>query len=137
VQGDEDQVRAAFERGAHGYMVKDSTGAELVQAVRALNHCERYVSPRLAAKLFMSAGQSHPGAAKPTDGLPHLTPREEQILSILSNGRSNKEIGNKLDLSEKTVKHHVTNILQKLKVRNRVEAALMASKSVPQRLALA
>ena len=134
--GDEDQVRAAFDRGAHGYMAKDSTGAELVQAVRALNHCERYVSPRLAAKLFMSAGQSHPGAAKPTDGLPHLTPREEQILSILSNGRSNKEIGNKLDLSEKTVKHHVTNILQKLKVRNRVEAALVASKSVPQRLAL-
>lgn len=134
--GGEDQVRAAFERGAHGYMVKDSTGAELVQAVRALTHCERYVSPRLAARLFMSTGQSHPDMAKPTDGLPHLTPREEQILSILSNGRSNKEIGNKLDLSEKTVKHHVTNILQKLKVRNRVEAALVASKSVPQRMAL-
>jgi DNA-binding NarL/FixJ family response regulator len=131
-RGGEDQVRAAFERGAHGYMVKASTGAELVQAVRALNHCERYVSPRLAARLFMSTGQSHPDVAKPTDGLPHLTPREEQILSILSNGRSNKEIGNKLDLSEKTVKHHITNILQKLQVRNRVEAALLASDRVPQ-----
>ncbi len=47
-------------------------------------------------------------------------------------GRSNKEIGNKLDLSEKTIKHHITNILQKLQVRNRVEAALLASDRVPQ-----
>jgi DNA-binding NarL/FixJ family response regulator len=63
-----------------------------------------------------------------------LTPREDEILSILVKGRSNKEIGNKLDLSEKTIKHHVTNILQKLQVRNRVEAALVASERIPQRL---
>ena len=64
--------------------------------------------------------------------LPHLTPRERQILSILVQGRSNKEIGNTLDLSEKTIKHHLTNILQKLRVRNRVEAALMMSNHMPQ-----
>jgi DNA-binding NarL/FixJ family response regulator len=71
---------------------------------------------------------------KSSGHLPHLTPREKQILSILVQGRSNKEIGNKLDLSEKTIKHHLTNILQKLRVRNRVEAALMASNHLPQSL---
>jgi two-component system, NarL family, nitrate/nitrite response regulator NarL len=71
--------------------------------------------------------------AQPKKLLTGLTPREEQILSILGNGRSNKEIGNKLALSEKTVKHHVTNILQKLQVRNRVEAALLVSERLPPR----
>ena len=60
-----------------------------------------------------------------------LTLREEEILSILVQGCSNKEIGNKLALSEKTIKHHVTNILQKLQVRNRVEAALLAAGRMP------
>jgi DNA-binding NarL/FixJ family response regulator len=84
----------------------------------------------------MRSGLGSASVAKPIDRLSHLTPREEQILSILANGRSNKEIGNRLDLSEKTIKHHMTNILQKLKVRNRVEAALVASNSAPQRLTL-
>jgi two-component system, NarL family, nitrate/nitrite response regulator NarL len=133
---DEERVRAALSGGARGYLVKGTGGPELVQAVRSLNQGESYVSPSLAAKLLMRSKPDGAGVAKPADRFSDLTPREEQILSILSNGRSNKEIGNKLDLSEKTIKHHVTNILQKLQVRNRVEAALLASDRLPQRLTL-
>jgi DNA-binding NarL/FixJ family response regulator len=99
-----------------------------------LNQGQSFISPSLAAKLLM---RSSPGGASETKGsgqLPHLTPREQQILSILAQGRSNKEIGNKLELSEKTIKHHLTNILQKLRVRNRVEAALLASNHLPESL---
>lgn len=130
---DEEQVCAALKGGARGYLLKGTSGPELVRTVRVVNQGESYVAPSLAAKLLMRSGPSGANGAKPKDCLTHLTPREEQILLILGNGRSNKEIGNKLDLSEKTVKHHVTNILQKLQVRNRVEAALMASERLPQR----
>jgi two-component system, NarL family, nitrate/nitrite response regulator NarL len=136
VVADEEQVCAALSRGARGYLLKGAGGPELVQAVRALNQGESHVSPSLAAKLLMRSKLGGANVAKPADRFSDLTPREEQILSILSNGRSNKEIGNTLDLSEKTIKHHVTNILQKLHVRNRVEAALLASDRPPQRLTL-
>jgi DNA-binding NarL/FixJ family response regulator len=88
---------------------------------------ECYVSPNLAAKLLTSFGQGQAATAKQRDRFSELSNREEQILSRLVQGLSNKEIGNKLDLSEKTIKHYVTNILQKLQVRNRVEAAILAS----------
>jgi two-component system nitrate/nitrite response regulator NarL len=133
---DEEQVCAALKCGARGYLLKGTSGPELVQAVRMLDQGESYVSPSLAAKLLMRSGPSRASEAQPAHRLSELTRREEEILSILGKGRSNKEIGNKLDLSEKTVKHHVTSILQKLQVRNRVEAALVASERVPQRLTL-
>jgi two-component system, NarL family, nitrate/nitrite response regulator NarL len=136
LNADEKQVCAALQRGARGCLLKGTSGPELVQAVRMLNQGESYVSPSLAAKLLMRSGPSRASEAQPAHRLSELTRREEEILSILGKGRSNKEIGNKLDLSEKTVKHHVTNILQKLQVRNRVEAALVASERVPQRLTL-
>jgi two-component system nitrate/nitrite response regulator NarL len=133
VVADEEQVCATLKCGARGYLLKGTNGPELVRAIRVLNQDESYVAPSLAAKLLMRSSLSGANVAKPKDRLTDLTPREEQILVILGNGRSNKEIGNKLDLSEKTVKHHVTNILQKLQVRNRVEAALLASERLPQR----
>lgn len=128
---DEAHVHAAFKSGVRGYLLKEAVAAELIQAVRVMNEGQNYISPSLAAKLLMSSG-SRTAKEMKNSSLPHLTPREEQILAILSEGRSNKEIGNKLDLSEKTIKHHLTNILHKLKVRNRVEAALVASNSRPE-----
>ncbi|MPR08435.1 LuxR C-terminal-related transcriptional regulator [Microvirga tunisiensis] len=120
-----------MKRGVRGYLLKGASGKELVQTMRVLNQGQSFISPSLAAKLLMKSG---PGSASEARGSGHLPPREQQILSILAQGRSNKEIGNKLDLSEKTIKHHLTNILQKLRVRNRVEAALMASNHLPQSL---
>jgi DNA-binding NarL/FixJ family response regulator len=67
---------------------------------------------------------------KAPDPLQELTPREHEILSMIGTGLTNREIGEKIHLSEKTIKHYVTNILQKLQVRSRVEAALLASRHV-------
>ena len=125
VSEDEKHVSVALRAGARGYILKGVSGPELVRSVRAIHHGESYVSPGLAARLL--------GELKPTansknniDMQSKLTIREEQILALLSEGLSNREIGEKLDLSEKTIKHYMTNIFQKLHVRNRVEAALIA-----------
>jgi DNA-binding NarL/FixJ family response regulator len=132
--GDDEQICAALKQGVRGCIAKGTTSRELVQTVRTLSQGEHYVSPSIAAKLLMRSGITKPAPEPRSDRFSDLTQREEQILSILIEGRSNKEIGNKLDLSEKTIKHHVTNILQKLQVRNRVEAALLASDRTPRRL---
>jgi two-component system, NarL family, nitrate/nitrite response regulator NarL len=131
---DDEQVCSALKRGARGCLAKGTTSRELVQTVRTLSQGEHYVSPGIAARLLMRTGITKPAPEVHSDRFSDLTQREEQILSILIEGRSNKEIGNKLDLSEKTIKHHVTNILQKLQVRNRVEAAILASDRTPRRL---
>jgi DNA-binding NarL/FixJ family response regulator len=134
ITADEEHVCTALKRGVRGYLLKGASGTDLIQTVRVLNQGQSFISPSLAAKLLMRSGPGSASEAKGLNQLPHLTPREQQILSILAQGRSNKEIGNKLDLSEKTIKHHLTNILQKLRVRNRVEAALLASNHLPQSL---
>jgi DNA-binding NarL/FixJ family response regulator len=125
---DIETVGAALAGGAFGYMLKGGGGMELAQAIRALNQGDRYISPSLAVELLTRPAARSPGAGGPFSA---LTQRETDVLSIMVEGRSNKEIGNKLDLSEKTIKHHVTRILQKLSVRNRVEAALMAARREP------
>ena len=130
---EEEHVYAALKRGVRGYILKSANRIELLQAVLVLGQGQSFISPSLAAKLLMRSSTGHYVEVKASSpNLPHLTPRERQILSILVQGRSNKEIGNTLDLSEKTIKHHLTNILQKLRVRNRVEAALMMSNHLPQ-----
>jgi two-component system, NarL family, nitrate/nitrite response regulator NarL len=129
---DEEHVYAALRLGVRGYILKGANRTELLQAILVLSQGQSFISPSLAAKLLMRSGPQTYVEVKASSQLPHLTPRERQILSILVQGRSNKEIGNTLDLSEKTIKHHLTNILQKLRVRNRVEAALMAANHLPQ-----
>jgi DNA-binding NarL/FixJ family response regulator len=128
----EEHVYTALKRGVRGYLLKGTSSIELIQTVRVLSQGQSFISPSLAAKLLMRSAPASVNEKRGPGHLPHLTPREQQILSILVQGRSNKEIGNKLDLSEKTIKHHLTNILQKLQVRNRVEAALLASNHLPQ-----
>jgi DNA-binding NarL/FixJ family response regulator len=129
----EENVYAVLRRGVRGYLLRETNRIELVQTVRVLHQGQSFISPNLAARLLTDTGPAH-SASKTTNSLPHLTPREHQILAILVQGRSNKEIGNSLYLSEKTIKHHLTNILQKLRVRNRVEAALKFSNGYPQPL---
>jgi len=133
---DEERVYVALKRGVRGYLLKGTSSTELVQTVRALSQGQSFISPNLAAKLLARSGPGSMSESASAGRLPHLTPREQQILSILVQGRSNKEIGNKLELSEKTIKHHLTNILQKLRVRNRVEAALLVSNRLPDRLSI-
>jgi len=127
----EEQVPSALRRGVRGFLMKGCTAQDLVYTVRALRRGEYYVAPSVAAKLLMQGDGSAAIVPPQPSPLFDLTVREEEILSILVKGCSNKEIGSKLALSEKTIKHHVTNILQKLQVRNRVEAALLAAGRMP------
>lgn len=121
----DDDVLSALQAGARGYILKGVGGKELIGIVRAINRGESYVSPDLAARLLVESrvGGTHDAEPDPIAG---LTALEEQILKLVSRGLSNKEVGRDLDLQEKTVKHYMTNILQKLQVRNRVEATLLA-----------
>ena len=99
---------------------------ELVDLLRGVAEGASYVSPDLAARV-LTAMKRPAGDGRPIDDpIASLSKREEQILRLVAQGLSNKEIGRELDLQEKTVKHYMTNILQKLQVRNRVEAALLA-----------
>ncbi|MET0532567.1 MAG: response regulator transcription factor, partial [Microvirga sp.] len=98
----EERVYAALRIGVRGYLLRATNRGELVQTVRVLHQGQSFISPSLAAKLLTDARPAH-DASKSANGLPHLTPREHQILAILVQGRSNKEIGNSLYLSEKTI----------------------------------
>ncbi len=129
VREDDDTVAQALQRGARGYLLKGIGGTDLVRTVRAIASGESYITPTLASRLLRIDSGSPAAETKPNVRQVALTTREQQILQRIAKGLSNKEIGNDLSLAEKTVKHYVTNILQKLQVRNRVEAALLASKS--------
>jgi two-component system, NarL family, nitrate/nitrite response regulator NarL len=123
VIADEGQVVAALKAGASGYMLKGASGAELVESIRRVHRGESYLDPSLAAKLFTMAIRRE---GKPNRSST-LTVREEQVWECLTRGLTNKNIARQLNLSEKTVKHYVTELFEKLNVRNRVEAALLGT----------
>jgi two-component system, NarL family, nitrate/nitrite response regulator NarL len=123
----EQHVSSALEAGARGYILKGIGVAELVRTIHAIHGGEHYVTPQLAARL-LSIMKNTPSAPQAAGALPDLTKREEQILDGVAEGKTNKEIARVLNISEKTVKHYMTNIMHKLQVRNRVEAALVARK---------
>lgn len=121
----EQYVVEALRCGASGYVVKGVSSEELIKTARAVHEGEAYVSPGLAAKLLRR--RSRVNQPRPlSESFVDLTTREEEILRFVCEGHSNREIGKTIGLTEKTVKHYMTNILQKLHARNRVEAALIA-----------
>jgi len=124
----EEDVLKSLKAGARGYILKGVTARDLVAIVRAVHNGESYVTPTLAASLLADFRDEGSDPASDGGPLDELTVRERQILELLATGRSNKEIARSLDLAEKTVKHYVTNILEKLQVRNRVEAAVLAQR---------
>ncbi|WP_022800093.1 LuxR C-terminal-related transcriptional regulator [Deinococcus ficus] len=123
VSEEEADVLATLKAGARGFILKGVSGRELRSILASVADGEVYVTPGLAASMLRDMPPT------PPSGLDELTPRERQILEGVAAGRSNKEIARSLDLTEKTVKHYMTNVLQKLQVRNRVEAALLAQRA--------
>ena len=120
----ESDVMEALEVGACGYVLKGVGGEELADIINTVHDGGVYVSPSLAARMLVDI-KDHNGSER-FDLFSDLTAREEQILKQVAQGLSNKEVALVLTLSEKTVKHYMTNVLQKLQVRNRVEAAIKA-----------
>jgi two-component system, NarL family, nitrate/nitrite response regulator NarL len=130
VSESEEHVHEAMEAGVRGYVLKGTSGLELVNTLRAVARGEYYVTPRLAARI-LALSRRPQKTPVPEGAFPDLTKREEQILDRVARGLTNKEIAKALQISEKTVKHYMTNIMQKLQVRNRVEAALVFRKKPP------
>jgi DNA-binding NarL/FixJ family response regulator len=126
VSQDEEDITAALRAGARAYVLKGVAARELVEILRHVARGDVYITPSLAAGLLYEMTNAPASRAQPPNPLDELTERERQILERVAVGDSNKEIAARFTLTEKTVKHHVSNILQKLQVRNRVEAALLA-----------
>jgi DNA-binding NarL/FixJ family response regulator len=121
VSENRENLMAALKAGAHGYVLKGVSAGELRAITRRVASGEAYVTPALAADMLTEFSNPHP-----IDSFSELTPRETTILQLLSQGLTNREIGERTFLAEKTVKHYMTSILQKLHVRSRTEAALIA-----------
>jgi len=131
---DDDYVFDGLRAGAVGYLLKDVPSARLVEAIRATARGESFLEPSIAAKVVaefsrMSDLEARSGsqtAASQQNLVEPLSERELEILGVLATGASNREIANELFITEGTVKNHVTNILGKLGVRDRTQAALKA-----------
>lgn len=135
--GEDDQVFPAIRAGAQGYLLKDIQPDELVQAVRQASQGKTQLHPDIARKLLSAfAAGTAPSVAEPPVGgnlsqgsadLPHnLTARELEVLHLIATGLSNRAIAEKMVISEKTVKTHVSNLLAKLGVEDRTKAAIWA-----------
>lgn len=118
-------VLQAVKHGVDGYLLKDSEPEALVQCIRRLLQDETVVSDPLVGILVKALSPSK----KEKDPMEDLTQREQEILSRIAAGNSNKEISKLLDITEATVKVHVKNLLRKLKLKSRVEAAVWVHKS--------
>ncbi len=124
---DDDKVFPAIKAGATGYLMKDVAPNDLANAIRMASEGESILHPEVARRLISEVrGEHTQPRTEGTAELARLTEREREVLSEIAHGRSNKEIAQNLVLSEKTVKTHVSNILQKLGVADRTQAALFA-----------
>jgi DNA-binding NarL/FixJ family response regulator len=122
---DDDYVVRAMQGGAKGYLLKDSQVEELAQAIRAVHSGFTQLGPGLFDKAVASPPPSVPVILPPE--LAELTRREREVLCLIADGASNREIAELLYISERTVKNHVTSILSRLNQRDRIQAARFAS----------
>ncbi|MBV9943189.1 MAG: response regulator transcription factor [Solirubrobacterales bacterium] len=118
---EEEKVHAALEAGAAGYLLKDAEADEVAAAIRAARRGEVHLDPAVARQLTASLRRGP--AARPKD---LLTDREREILRMVAQGKANKEIAAELVISERTARTHVSNILSKLNLNSRTQAALWA-----------
>jgi DNA-binding NarL/FixJ family response regulator len=125
VSENEPDVWAALRLGAAGYLLKDMAPAELVEAVLDAGRGEPQIAKRMAGRML---NEFAAGGRSTGDPLVELTPREREVLALLADGMRNREIAERLVVSETTVKTHVRHILEKLHLRNRSEAAVFAAR---------
>lgn len=122
----EGDIVASLSAGACGYLLKSCPPEEIVAAVRAAARGDSPISPAIAARMISRFRESSPAAAPTGDGAPHLSERELEVLALIAAGRDNAEIAASLVISQHTVKNHVSGILAKLEVENRIQAAVHA-----------
>ena len=118
---EEEKVHAALQAGAAGYLLKDAEADDVAAAIRAAHRGEVHLDPAVAKRLMQSLR-----SPKPQEMVEPLTDREREVLILVAQGRTNKEIGRHLNISERTARTHVSNILGKLGLASRTQAALYA-----------
>ena len=121
---DDDSVFAAMRAGARGYLLKGANQAEMLRAIRAVGNGEAIFGPAIAERVMRYFAAPRPAATPPV--FPELTEREREILALIARGQGNQEIAERLFLSLKTVRNHVSNIFAKLQVADRAQAIVRA-----------
>jgi two-component system response regulator DevR len=124
---DDDAVLAAVLAGANGYLLKEVRATSLIEAIRRVSAGESLLDPAVTERVLSRMHDTV--SASPLDG---LTPRETEILALITEGLSNREIGARLFLAEKTVKNYVSGILSKLGMQRRTQAAVLAAEWMPK-----
>jgi DNA-binding NarL/FixJ family response regulator len=129
ISDDDDDVMNAVMAGACGYLLKDSSIQDLIGGIRAAAAGESLISPQIAAKVLQRLrAQSKDDDAAETIRA-ELSDRELEVLKLIANGKDNAQIAKELFISPKTVKNHISNILMKLQIENRIQAAVYAVRS--------
>ncbi|OQD57937.1 DNA-binding response regulator [Streptomyces phaeoluteigriseus] len=127
---DEEALLDSIMAGASGYVLKQIQGSDLVSAVRTVAAGQSLLDSSATAKLMARLRQGQePDTAPEPDALPGLTEREREILALIGEGLTNRQIGQRLYLAEKTVKNHISRLLAKLGVERRVQAAVIATQA--------
>ncbi len=129
ISADDADVITAVMAGACGYLLKDASVDELIAGVRAAAAGEALISPRIATKVLELLRSRPPSVAAAETIRAELSDREIQVLKLLASGRDNADIAGELFISPKTVKNHISNILMKLQIENRIQAAVYAVRS--------
>ncbi|BAU26546.1 LuxR family two component transcriptional regulator [Aneurinibacillus soli] len=146
IHDDENYVYKSLRSGAAGYLLKEMDSDALIEAINAVANGESYVHPKVTGKLITefrrlsTIEHSHEenvllsdisdlGGSEKESNILALTPREREVLQLMAEGKSNRVIGEELFISEKTVKNHVSSILQKLDVQDRTQAVVMSIKN--------
>ena len=130
IYGEDEHIFDSIRAGASGYLLKEVTPEGLVSAIRAVAEGYSLVYPSIARRLLDEFSRLAQRGAKvgPEPAISGLTPREREILNLVAQGKTNKEIAIDLTLSERTVKTHISNILSKLQLHDRTQAALYAAR---------
>jgi DNA-binding NarL/FixJ family response regulator len=128
IYNDDERVFAAIKAGARGYVLKDSPPEETVAAIRTAARGEALLHPSLVTRVLSEFNRLQTQRAADNAVFAELTEREREVLTLIGKGMRNREIAEKLFISEKTVKNHISNIFAKLEVNSRAEAALLAAR---------
>lgn len=127
IHEDREYLRETIKIGADGYVLKDSDADSLIKAIRDVNNGKTYIQPSIASLLVNDIGRVEENSD--FQRIESLTKREYEVLILIAEGLNNKDIADKLYISEKTVKNHVSSIFKKLDVNDRIQAAIFAFKN--------